>query len=91
MSADPLSLRRRRVLYRATHRGSKEMDLLLGRYVEQSMEQMSGAEFDVLEDLVEAPDPVLSDCIYEGRSLGNAAFDELIGKIRRFHGFRDGG
>ena len=55
--ADDLAIRRRRALYRATHRGSKELDFLLGRFAEQTIETMSEAELCVLERLIDAPDP----------------------------------
>ena len=35
MSGSDLGMRRRRALWRATHRGSKEMDFLLGRFAER--------------------------------------------------------
>ena len=31
---DDLEMRRRRAAYRASHRGTKEMDIILGRYAE---------------------------------------------------------
>ena len=48
MSSD-LGMRRRRALWRATHRGSKEMDFLLGRYAEQTLDGMNAAEIAVFE------------------------------------------
>jgi antitoxin CptB len=85
-----LEPRRRRALYRATHRGSKEMDFLLGRYASDVIETMSDEEIGVLERLIEAPDPLLVACIYEGVSLGEPQLDELITRVRRFHGFPHG-
>ena len=37
MSGSDLGMRRRRALWRATHRGSKEMDFLLGRFAEAAV------------------------------------------------------
>jgi len=87
MSDASLDLRRRRALYRATHRGSKEMDFLLGRYAAQAVPAMSEADIASLERLIEAPDPAIAECIYEARSLGEPALDDLILSLRRFHGF----
>ena len=44
MSGNDLGMRRRRALWRATHRGSKEMDFLLGRFAERAVETMDVAE-----------------------------------------------
>jgi antitoxin CptB len=85
MSSD-LGMRRRRALWRATHRGSKEMDFLLGRYAEHTLDGMNASEIAVFERLIEAPDPAIESCVLEGYSLGEADLDELIERLRRFHG-----
>ncbi|MEG6509482.1 succinate dehydrogenase assembly factor 2 [Methyloligella sp. 2.7D] len=85
--SETLELRRRRALYRATHRGSKEMDFLLGRYAGEAIGAMDDGDLTVLERLIDAPDPLLAECIYEGTRLGDAELDSLLGEIRRFHGF----
>ncbi len=86
MSSDELAIRRRRALYRATHRGSKEMDFLLGRFVAREVEGMGAAEIGVLERLIDAPDPDIALSLFEGQSLGEPAVDALMQRLRRFHG-----
>jgi antitoxin CptB len=85
MSSD-LGMRRRRALWRATHRGSKEMDFLLGRFAEQALDAMNSSEIALFERLIEVPDPKLEICVLEGHSLGDRDLDELIERLRRFHG-----
>lgn len=51
--------RRRRLRYRAWHRGTREMDLVLGRFVDAELVDMNDAEVAELETLMEAPDPDL--------------------------------
>jgi len=86
MSGSDLGMRRRRALWRATHRGSKEMDYLLGRYAEHALDGMNSAEIAVFERLIDVPDPAIENCVLEGHSLGEAELDELINRLRRFHG-----
>jgi antitoxin CptB len=86
MSGSHLGMRRRRVLWRATHRGSKEMDFLLGRYAEHALNGMTEAEISIFERLVEAPDPAIESGVLDGSSLGEHDLDELIDRLRRFHG-----
>ncbi len=86
MPSEDLALRRRRALYRATHRGSKELDFLLGRFAEQEVETMSDAEVCVMERLIDTPDPDIALSLFEGNSLGEAALDDLMHRLRRFHG-----
>ena len=86
MSGSDLGMRRRRALWRATHRGSKEMDFLLGRFAEQALDGMNAAEISVFERLIDKPDPEIEACVLEGQSLGDRDLDELIERLRRFHG-----
>ena len=55
-----LDPRRRKLLYRACHRGTKEMDLVLGGYVKKVIAELSEAELDELEQIISLPDPSLS-------------------------------
>jgi antitoxin CptB len=86
MSGTDLGMRRRRALWRATHRGSKEMDFLLGRFAEKTLDGMNAVDIAVFERLIETPDPAIESCVLEGYSLGEPDLDELIDRLRRFHG-----
>lgn len=86
MSGSDLGMRRRRALWRATHRGSKEMDYLLGRYAQHALDGMNSTEIAVFERLIETPDPAIESCVLEGYCLGEPDLDELIESLRRFHG-----
>jgi antitoxin CptB len=57
----PRDARRRRLLYRANHRGTHETDLLVGGYVARRIDGFSPAELDALEELLELPDTDLAD------------------------------
>ena len=57
MTSPPDShIRRKRLLWRATHRGIKEMDLILGGFVTQNLDAFSEAEIAELERIMEVPD-----------------------------------
>jgi antitoxin CptB len=86
MSGTDLGMRRRRALWRATHRGSKEMDFLLGRFAERTLDRMNAVEIAVFERLIDVADPAIEACVLEGSSLGERDLDELIDRLRRFHG-----
>jgi antitoxin CptB len=87
MPANDFELRRRRALYRATHRGSKELDFLLGRFAQEEIESMSDGEIGTLERLIDAPDPEIAASFYEGQAFGDAPLDAMIERLRRFHGY----
>ena len=88
MPANDFEVRRRRALYRATHRGSKELDFLLGRFAQEEIASMSDDEIETLERLIDVPDPEIAASFYEGTEFGDAALDALIERLRRFHGYK---
>jgi antitoxin CptB len=54
--AAPLDTRRKRVLFRAWHRGMKEMDLIFGRFADREIATLSDEELQAFEDVMEQPD-----------------------------------
>ena len=56
-----LEHRRRRLLFRATHRGTKECDLMIGGFVAARMATLGHAEMDALEAVMELQDTDLTD------------------------------
>ena len=85
-----LDERRRRAAYRATHRGTKEMDWLLGKYANANLAGMPDAEFDVFERLIQEPDPNLQQQIMLGTRSAASEFAVHIQRIRAFHGIAEG-
>jgi len=85
-----LAMRRRRALYRATHRGSKELDFLLGRFAAETIETMTESEICVMERLIDTPDPEIAVGLFEGHSLGEPVLDALMQRLRQFHGVAPG-
>ena len=56
MTSAALDPRRRKILFRAWHRGIREMDLLMGRFADAALAGMSDAELDEFEQLIDVPD-----------------------------------
>ncbi len=52
--AEDLELWRRRLKYRSKHRGTKELDLLLGVFAERRLDVMSARELDLYEAILDA-------------------------------------
>jgi len=59
--APPNDARRRRLLFRANHRGTRENDILVGGFVAARLARFTEAEINALEAIMELPDPVLAD------------------------------
>lgn len=83
-SAD-LDVRRRRILFRAWHRGIREMDLILGRFADAHIGELSEAEVDEFEQLIEAQDHDVFSWI-SGENPVPAAYDTPIyRRVKAFH------
>ena len=57
--SDPV--RRRRILFRATHRGTYENDILIGGFVRARLDGFTTEELDALEAVMDLPDAMLAD------------------------------
>lgn len=57
----PTDPRRRRLLFRAHHRGTKEADLMIGGFVARHIATLTEADLDLLEAVLELPDVDLAD------------------------------
>ena len=86
MAEDDLDLRRRRCLFRATHRGTKEMDWLLGRYAEAALPSADTAAIAFWEELVQLPDPAFHDWIMGNAEATDERIAAVVREIRKFHG-----
>ncbi|MGD9783743.1 MAG: succinate dehydrogenase assembly factor 2 [Hyphomicrobiaceae bacterium] len=86
-----IETRRRRAAYRAHHRGTKEMDWLIGRFADARLPGLDGEELSRFERLLEMPDPELHGWIVDPQRVGHGEFAEVIAEIRQFHGLVLGG
>src|SRR5229473_6244825 len=58
-SSGGLDDRRKRLLFRCWHRGTREMDLILGRFADAEIANLADGELAELEYLMDVPDPDL--------------------------------
>ena len=50
---------KKQIIYRATHRGTKEMDILLGNFVKKYIEEFNDNELQDLEKLLFIEDEII--------------------------------
>lgn len=68
-----LDPRRKRLLFRSWHRGTKENDLMLGRFAEHHLVAMDDVQLERFERLLDLPDGDLFDWV-TGRVAPPAQF-----------------
>lgn len=83
-SSEGLDARRRRLLFRAWHRGSREMDLIMGRFADASIGELSEAELTEFERLAEQPEPDVYAWITGDRPVPAEHDTLLFRKLRSF-------
>jgi antitoxin CptB len=79
-----LDERRRRLLYRAWHRGTREMDLLMGRFAESCVADLTEAELADFEHLADAPDPEIYAWISGESEVPDAYDGPMFQRLRAF-------
>lgn len=77
-----LDNRRRRLIFRAQHRGTFENDLLIGGFVKTEIAAMTPQELDDLESLLELPDPELADWLTGRQPIPPHADTPMLRRIR---------
>lgn len=83
-SAD-LDPRRKRILFRAWHRGIREMDLIMGRYVEHVIADLGEDDLAILETLIEIDDHDLFAWINGDRPVPPAHDTVIFRAMKTFH------
>ena len=75
--------RRKRLLFRCWHRGTREMDLILGRFADGEIAALGDSELAELERLIEVPDPDLYAALIGDRPPPQDA-GALFARIKAF-------
>jgi antitoxin CptB len=83
-SSGGLDDRRKRLLFRCWHRGTREMDLILGRFADAEIAGLADAELAELEHLIELPDPDLYAALTGDVALAAEYRTRLFDRIRSF-------
>ncbi|HXL68052.1 MAG TPA: succinate dehydrogenase assembly factor 2 [Xanthobacteraceae bacterium] len=83
--ARSIETRRKRLKFRAWHRGTREMDLVVGRFADSVVPTLTEPALFEFEALIEASDPDLYDWIV-GATPPPATYDtETFRRLRAFH------
>ena len=79
---DPHDRRRRRILFRATHRGTHETDVLIGGFVTPRLDAFTDADLDAIEAVMDLPDVDLADWLTGRLPIPQAADSPMLQAIR---------
>ena len=76
---------KRRLLFRATHRGTRENDLLLGGFVRAGLDRFNPAELAALARILELPDPDLTLWLTGRAPIPDLQDADMLTRIRDAH------
>lgn len=77
-------IRRRRLLFRATHRGTYENDLMIGGFVRAHLAELTDAELDALEQVMDIPDTLLADWLTGRAAVPPEAETPMLRRMRDY-------
>ena len=83
-SSSGLDDRRKRLLFRCWHRGTREMDLILGRFADAEIANLSDDELAELEHLMDVPDPDLYAALTGNPPLAPSFANSVFERIKSF-------
>ena len=76
--------REKRLIYRSWHRGTKELDLLLGPFAQAALADCTLEDLADYETLLEAPEPLLYDLL-TGKATAPLFDTPVLHRIHAFH------
>ncbi len=83
-SHDTHDVRRRRLLFRSTHRGTFENDLMIGGFVRACVAGLTDTELDALESVMDLPDTDLADWLTGRVPIPPDAETSMLRRMRDF-------
>ena len=90
-SSEGLDVRRRKLLFRAWHRGMREIDLILGRFADGNIEQLTEADLSEFESLMDVPDGELLAWLTGEADVPAAHDGPLFRRLRDFRASQGSG
>lgn len=83
-SSEGLDIRRRKALFRSWHRGMREVDLILGSFADAEIGNLTDAEIEQYEKLLDIPDAELLSWITGERPVPAEHDMEILRRVLAF-------
>ena len=84
-TADKLEIDRKRLKFRSWHRGTREMDLLLGRFADARLGVLDHDALRAYAALLEQPDPDIYDWVSGRGECPDGELRVLVAALAEFH------
>jgi antitoxin CptB len=77
-------LTKKKIIYRSNHRGFKEMDMLLGKFVNKYIEKFDINELNELNELLSIEDEILYKWYFENKSNKSIPKSNMSTMLKNF-------
>ena len=84
-SPDQLEIERKRLKFRSWHRGTREMDLLLGRFADSRLDAFDGGALRAYAALLEEADPDIYDWVCGRGQCPDGELRPIVAALMEFH------
>ena len=78
---DDIDVRRKRLIFRSWHRGTKEMDMLLGQFADAHLHHFTAQQLDQYERILKNSDPDLYNWISGNEPLPPAESSAVMTQL----------
>ena len=75
---------KKQIIYRSTHRGTKEMDLLLGKFVKKNINSFSDLELIELDSIIKLDDEILNKWYHEKNQINLVPNNKVSRLLKKF-------
>jgi antitoxin CptB len=82
---DGLTSLRKRLIFRSWHRGTREMDLIMGRFADAAVPEMSESDLADYAKLLEESDPDIYDWLCARAEVPEASNSGVLQHLIRHH------
>ena len=83
MSED-IEVKRKRLIYRARHRGTKELDLLIGSFADAHLADFDAGQLERFEKILSLPEPQIYSWLVGEESPPEALRDDVLSLLLAF-------
>lgn len=84
-SLEDITKKRKRLIFRSWHRGTREMDLILGRFADQYVSAFSEEELAQYDQILSHSDPDLYNWVSEKEQVPANLLNDVLQKLIDFN------
>jgi antitoxin CptB len=84
IAEDNISIKRKRLIFRSWHRGTREIDLLLGKFAEAHIPQFDEAQLAAYDRFLNNSDPDIFNWITGQEPVPPAEDNAVVGLLLKF-------